>query len=77
MLSYILRLQRDFEREHGFAANVLYLNGEQYQRLKFEFGDPLRPSVSERLGVDVILSSDCIHPNVGWIAAACRKVSHG
>jgi len=77
MLSFILRLQRDFEREHGFGPNVLYLNSEQFRRLKFELGDALRPSVSDRLGLDVILSDDYVHPHVGWTAAACKKVSHG
>jgi len=77
MLSFILRLQRDFEREHGFSPNVLYLNRELYQRLKFDLGDALRPSVSERLGLDVILSADSIHPHVGWMASALKKTASG
>ena len=77
MLSFILRLQRDFEREHGFAPNVLYLNRELYQRLKFDLGDALRPSVSDRLGLDIILSTDSIHPHVGWTSSALRKSASG
>ncbi len=77
MLSFILRLQREFEREHGYSPNMLYLNHDQYQRLKFELGDALRPSVGQRLGLEIVLSGDCIHPHVGWSSVALRKVAHG
>jgi len=72
-----MRQQQDFEREHGFSPNVLYLNREQYQRLKFDLGDALKPSVGDRLGLDVILSNDSVHPHVGWTSARTGDVING
>lgn len=73
MLSYILRLAFDFERNHGFWPNVLYLNTEQYRhwQAEFECSDDF-DEVNRRLAMEIIISVDALHPHVGWMPGRSR-----
>jgi len=64
MLSYILGMAFRFEREHGFSPNLLYLNQEHMSRLCAELGVSAERSVSERLGLAVMIYPEIAHPQV-------------
>ena len=78
MLSFLYRLVRSFHREHGYSPNVVVMNANHYRRLLEnvpeiqEYG-----SVSRFLMMEIILSEDSIHPHVGWLASAQKKISVG
>ena len=68
MLSYIIRLAFDFESQHGFMPNMLYLNKEQFQRWQDEFDNPADfDELSRRLSLEMIISTDALHPHVAWL----------
>ena len=68
VLSYIFRLAFDFERNHGYWPNMLYLNIEQYQQWQNEFNDPEDlKEISRRLKMEIVISVDALHPHVAWL----------
>ena len=74
MLSYINRIVRDFRRDHGIEPNLLYLNDVQAHHLKEDFAEQYSyASISELLGMEIIVSRDIVHPHVAWSQAASRK----
>jgi len=73
MLSFIVRLCNSFRREHGFAPNVLYLNAEHYEQLRSQLDESSDyEMLRARLGMDIMVSEDVLHPRVGWITGASR-----
>ncbi len=76
MLSFIYRLCREFERDMGYAPNVLFINDEHWQSLREAFADdPDLAVIRQRLGLEVLLRDDAVHPSVNWILSASRKAS--
>jgi hypothetical protein len=68
MLSYIFRLAFDFEREHGYWPNMLYLNAEQFRHWQGEFKQPEDfDEITRRLRMEIVISVDALHPHVAWI----------
>ena len=65
MLSFIYRLMRDFEVEHGMKPNVLYMNKEHFQWLRHEFVNPedVR-SIIERLDMYLVIDHSVVHPHL-------------
>lgn len=74
MLSHILRLTTEFEREHGLRPNLLYLSPDQVQRLQADF-DPrfdLR-AIMRMLRMEVLIDRTIVHPHVAWVQTAARR----
>lgn len=68
MLSYIFRLASDFHRNHGYWPNRLYLNTEHFQHWQSEVGDSDSfTELTQRLALDVVISTDALHPHVAWL----------
>lgn len=72
MLSYICRIATDFESEHGFRPNVLYINASHLRRMRDELADSSINSTRRLLGMEVLVTSHAVHPHVGWTQAASR-----
>ncbi len=73
MLSFIVGLCTNFRRQHGFAPNVLYVSQEQFQRLRDDLeGLHDYERIRDRLGMDIMISEEVLHPRVGWITGASR-----
>lgn len=67
MLDYIYRLMRDFELEHGFKPNLLYLNKHHCVYLKLSFDSDLSlQSIVNILGMEVLIEQETVHPKVSW-----------
>lgn len=76
MLSFLYRLIRAFRAEHGYSPNAVAMNRRHYQQLLHSVPE-IRGygSVAEFLRMQVILSEDCVHPHVAWLAQV-ERVSH-
>lgn len=67
MLSFLFRLARHFELEHGYRPNLLYLNHRHFSQLKSELAQiPDLEEISMFLGMDVVFTDDASHPHVAW-----------
>jgi hypothetical protein len=78
MLSFLYRLARAFRQEHGYAPNVVVMNREHYRLLQASLPDTAGyASLTRFIGMDVILSEDCVHPHVAWMPQAQRAGSAG
>ncbi len=74
MLSFIYRLCRDFERDMGYAPNVLFINPGHLASLRDSFaGEADLEVIRQRLGLEVLLRADAVHPSVNWLLSASRK----
>ena len=72
MLSFLCRIATDFESEHGFRPNVLYINSSHLRRMRDDFADSSMTSIRRLLGMEIVVSADAVHPHVGWTQAASR-----
>jgi hypothetical protein len=79
MLSFLFRLMKAFQREHGFVPNVLYINEFHYQNLLENLPGLRGPEdITRFLQMEIIVSGDAIHPHVAWISPRRRShAAHG
>jgi hypothetical protein len=81
MLSYILYLMQEFERNHGAAPNVIYINPMHFEALFRENPALFEPGQAVRLGFRmVMLPSSCLpHPEASRleIPRTWPNCSHG
>lgn len=78
MLSYIVRITLDFQKQHGYPPNTLILGRHHFARIHGEYADADVADLFERLGVNLLLSEEDSHPRVGWYdQIADRKTSIG
>ena len=76
MLSFINRLVRDFELEHGIHPNLLYLNRFHAEHLKTSFNSEYSMSqILGILGMELIIENDITQPHVAWTQAARRATA--
>ena len=76
MLSFIHRLIRDFELEHGVHPNLLYLNRFHAEHLKTAFNAEFTmPQILEVLGMELIIEDDITQPHVAWTQTASRAAT--
>lgn len=67
MLSYVYQVTSQFEMEHGFSPNLIYMNYTHLECLKQEMEDPLDlDSMVQLLGMEIIVHQDVVHPTVSW-----------
>lgn len=75
MLSYLVKLASEFEREHGQRANILYLNHAHFRTLRQELaGIPGLGELVRFLGMEVVIEPGITYPHlrysqVEWQAA--------
>jgi len=69
MLSFIYQLAHEYETEHGFRPNVLYLNHTHFAELQNQLAEiPDLDRMNQLLGMEIVLDSDLTHPHVSWSA---------
>ena len=75
MLSFIFRLIRDFEQEHGIQPNILYINENHAQHLKNGFAESFTyQAIRDLLQMEFVISRETVHPHVAWTPMVIRKV---
>jgi len=63
MLSYLYRLALQFESEHGYRPNLLYISPVHYRRLCEDLaGIPGLGEMVRFLGMEVVIVADIGHP---------------
>ena len=76
MLSYIYQIASRFEKNHGVAPTLIYLNQAQYRQLREDMvGIPDLQSVVSLLGMEIVISEETIHPHVTWSAIKWRTAA--
>lgn len=74
MLSFIYRLARDFEKEHGVPPNLLYLNSTHLQFLREQLSDERQmDNIVKLLGMEIMVSDEVVHPHVVWTQLAWHR----
>ncbi len=69
MLSFIYRLAREYEREHGHPPNLLRLNPDHFALLRAELERiPDLGALRRFLGMEIVIDGDLVHPHVSWSA---------
>lgn len=67
MLSFLFKLANNFEREHGYRANVLYLNQGHFQCLKESLAEIKGlDALNKFMGMEIVLMTDAGQPNLAW-----------
>lgn len=77
MLSFIMRLVSEFEREHDLRPNLLYMNDEHVRHLQQSFARRYDlAAIMRMLQMEILIDTDIVHPRVAWVqlAAARRAV---
>ena len=76
MLSFIYRMMREFEVEHGVKPNVLHLSNEHFARLRNDFLDPDNiESIINRLEMEIVIEKNSLHPHLSWMESSYRKAA--
>jgi hypothetical protein len=69
MLSFIYRVSQQFEKEHGFSPNTLYMNYAHLECLKQQLENPNDfVAVTDLLGMELVIAQETVHPNVAWLS---------
>jgi hypothetical protein len=67
MLSFIYRLVRDFEKEHGLHPNLLYLNPVHLHTLQQQLDSHAQfDELVKMLGMEIVVTQEAVHPHVAW-----------
>jgi hypothetical protein len=75
MLSHLYRIASEFERRHGVAPNLLYLNYQHFDQLRKALpGLQSNEKLLRQLGLQLILQNDRLHPGVAWSSLLARAV---
>ena len=74
MLSFIYSVSQQFEREHGYSPNTLYMNYAHLECLKQQLQNPTDfDSVASLLGMELVIKQETIHPTVAWLSEPWKK----
>lgn len=65
MLSFLYRMAKSFETEHGFRPNMLYLNNQHFLQLKTQL-DNIKDldALNHLLGMEIVLDDELTQPHV-------------
>jgi hypothetical protein len=76
MLSFINGLVFEFERQHGFRPNVVYLSGSHLDHLRRNLEGVVVPGgLSRILGMEMVVTSDIVHPHVAWVEQRWSRIA--
>jgi len=74
MLSFIYRLARQYEREHGHPPNLLHLHPAHFAMLQTALAEiPDLGALRRFLGMEIVIDGDLVHPRVSWSAVDWRR----
>jgi hypothetical protein len=77
MLSFLYRLARAFQDEHGYRPNTVIMNAGHFRLLQESVPEVTdEAELAGLLGMEIMLSQDCVHPHVAWTPSA-RRASVG
>ncbi len=75
MLSFLYHLAHDFERSHGYPANLLYINPQHFDALRQALSEIENlDKLTRFLGMDIVISDEATHPHVVWQPIEWSKI---
>jgi hypothetical protein len=77
MLSFLYRLIRGFQREHGFPPNVVYLNSLHYRALRDNLSTLSHEQAENFLRLHIVLDAGALHPHAAWQEPVHRRRAMG
>jgi hypothetical protein len=76
MLSFLYRLARSYQQEHGYRPNAVVMSKAHFRLLQESLPEIADyTDLARLLGMEVVLSEDCIHPHVAWMPMARRAAA--
>lgn len=76
MLSFLYHLAHDFERSHGYRANLLYISQSHFDALRQQLNEIQDlAKLTQFLGMDIVLSEEATHPHVVWQPIEWTKIT--
>ena len=67
MISFLYRIVSQFEREHGYRPNLIYLHPVHFSALSNDLASIHGLGELVRfLGMEIIVDSEIVHPHVMW-----------
>jgi hypothetical protein len=74
MLSYLYRLIQGFRREHGRQPNLVYMNESHYRQLIDSLpGMKSEAEIARFLAMEIVISSELLHPDVALVTSRPRS----
>jgi hypothetical protein len=77
MLSFLYRLIRGFQREHGFPPNAVYMSPLHYRALCENLSGLPSESIEAFLGVNLVIEPTATHPHAAWQDSLHRRRAAG
>ncbi len=67
MLSFLIQIANQFENEHGYRPNVLYINPQHFKTLQGALSE-IRglDALTRFLGMEIVLADDACQPHLAW-----------
>jgi hypothetical protein len=76
MLSFVYRLVRSFEQEHGVHPNLLYLSPAHLHSLRQQLDAcEQMDDIVNLLGMEIIVTRETVHPHVAWTSTQWRRMA--
>ncbi len=67
MLSFLIQIASQFEIEHGYRPNVLYINPQHFKLLQSALSEIKGlDALTQFLGMEIVLSSEPCQPHLAW-----------
>lgn len=74
MLSFLCRLATEFEREHGYRPNLLYISPHHFQSLRHDLANIQGLGELVRfLGMEIVIESEASHPHLSYSRGMWRE----
>lgn len=74
MLSFIYNVSQQFEKEHGYSPNTLYMNYAHLECLKQQLDNPNDfEAVTSLLGMELVIAQEAVHPSVAWYSEPWKQ----
>jgi len=67
MLSIINQLTSQYEKGHGFRANLIFINSAHLELLKKQLSEPDIEILAQLIGMDIVLVEANSKPRVSWM----------
>ncbi len=69
MLSFLIQIANQFEREHGHRPNILYLNPQHFKSLQNSLSEIKGlEALTCFMGMEIVLLPESPQPCLGWSA---------
>lgn len=67
MLSFLIQIASQFELEHGYRPNVLYINPQHFKSLQSALSEIKGlDALTQFLGMEIVLSNESRQPHLAW-----------